>query len=142
MLYGLDTRQQDRKGAPADKNRYRPWSGSPWRGCWSVFQAGSWSPPDLRQQGCPWGIFPRSTGHRPGRARPDRETAGEILTGVSQEVFDRSVFFRQTGLAVSQSQELEKRITALVSPGRRMSWTEANERLKPGSTAAGSTKAA
>ena len=29
MLYGLDTRQRDRKGAPADKNRYRPWSGSP-----------------------------------------------------------------------------------------------------------------
>ncbi len=29
MLYGLDTRQRDRKDAPADKNRYRPWSGSP-----------------------------------------------------------------------------------------------------------------
>ena len=25
MLYGLDTRQRDRKGVPADKNRYRPW---------------------------------------------------------------------------------------------------------------------
>ena len=45
MLYGLDTRQRDRKGAPADKNRYRPWSGSP-------------RPPPA---GCPWGIFPRST---------------------------------------------------------------------------------
>ena len=32
MLYGLDTRQRDRKGAPADKNRYRPWSGSPMEG--------------------------------------------------------------------------------------------------------------
>ncbi|MFR2156877.1 MAG: hypothetical protein ACLS43_07030 [Evtepia gabavorous] len=50
---------------------------------------------------------------------------------MSQEVFDRSVFFRQTGLAVSQSQELEKRITALVSSGEEdVSWTEANERLK------------
>ena len=32
MLYGLDTRQRDRKGAPADKNRYRPWNGAPMEG--------------------------------------------------------------------------------------------------------------
>ena len=32
MLYGLDTRQRDRKGAPADKNRYRPWNGKPMEG--------------------------------------------------------------------------------------------------------------
>ena len=44
MLYGLDTRQRDRKGAPADKNRYRSWSSA--------------GPPPA---GCPWGIFPRST---------------------------------------------------------------------------------
>ena len=36
MLYGLDTRQRDKKGAPADKNRYRPWNGAPWRGCSSA----------------------------------------------------------------------------------------------------------
>ena len=32
MLYGLDTRQRDRKGAPADKNRYRPWNSAPMEG--------------------------------------------------------------------------------------------------------------
>ncbi|MFR6058824.1 MAG: AAA family ATPase [Evtepia gabavorous] len=62
MLYGLDTRQRDRKGAPADKNRYRPWSGSPMEGCWSVnSRAGSWSSAGPPPAGCPWGIFPRST---------------------------------------------------------------------------------
>ena len=59
------------------------------------------------------------------------ENAGEFLTGVSREVFDRSVFLRQTGLAVSQSQELEKRISALVSSGEDdISWSEADEQLR------------
>lgn len=59
------------------------------------------------------------------------ETAGELLTGLSQEVFDRSVFLKQTDLAVSQSQELEKKITALVSTGEEdISFTEANDCLK------------
>ena len=32
MLYGLDTRQLYKKGAAADKNRYRPWNGAPMEG--------------------------------------------------------------------------------------------------------------
>ena len=59
------------------------------------------------------------------------ENVGETLTGVSREVFDRSVFLRQTNLAVTQSQELEKRIAALVSAGEEdVSWSEADERLR------------
>lgn len=49
------------------------------------------------------------------------ETAGELLTGLSQEVFDRSVFLKQTDLAVSQSQELEKRSPPWSPPARRTS---------------------
>ena len=29
MFYGIDTRDRDRKGHLADKNRYQPWSGAP-----------------------------------------------------------------------------------------------------------------
>ena len=29
MLYGIDTRDRDKKGYLADKNRYQPWSGAP-----------------------------------------------------------------------------------------------------------------
>ena len=32
MLYGIDTRDRDRKGHLADKNRYQPWSGAPMEG--------------------------------------------------------------------------------------------------------------
>ena len=40
MLYGIDTRDRDRKGYLADKNRYQPWSGAPMEGelvleCWA-----------------------------------------------------------------------------------------------------------
>ena len=133
MLYGLDTRQRDRKGAPADKNRYRPWSGSPMEGLLVCeFQGRVLELRRTSASGVPMGDF-SAVYQDTGLAVPGLtgETAGEILTGVSQEVFDRSVFFRQTGLAVSQSQELEKRITALVSSGEEdVSWTEANERLK------------
>jgi DNA repair exonuclease SbcCD ATPase subunit len=59
------------------------------------------------------------------------ENAGELLTGLTREVFDRSVFLRQSGLAVGQSQELERRLTALVSSGEEeTSWSEADSCLK------------
>ena len=32
MLYGIDTRERDRAGYLADKNRFQPWSGAPMRG--------------------------------------------------------------------------------------------------------------
>ena len=32
MFYGIDTRDRDKKGYLADKNRYQPWSGAPMDG--------------------------------------------------------------------------------------------------------------
>ena len=99
MLYGLDTRQRDRKGAPADKNRYRPWSGSPMEGLLVCeFQGRVLELRRTSASGVPMGDF-SAVYQDTGLAVPGLtgETAGEILTGVSQEVFDRSVFFRQTG---------------------------------------------
>ena len=133
MLYGLDTRQRDRKGAPADKNRYRPWSGAPMEGLLVCEHEGRVI--ELRRtsrSGVPLGDF-SATDAATGLPLPELspETAGEILTGVSREVFDRSVFLRQTGLAVSPSQELERRITALVSSGdEEVSWSDADNQLK------------
>ena len=133
MLYGLDTRQRDRKDAPADKNRYRPWSGAPMEGLLVCEHEGQLI--ELRRTsrgGVPMGDF-SAVDKKTGQPVPDLtgDNAGEVLTGVSREVFDRSVFLRQTGLAVSRSQELEKRITALVSSGEEdVSWSEADERLR------------
>lgn len=133
MLYGLDTRQRDRKDAPADKNRYRPWSGAPMEGLLVCQHQGRII--QLRRTsngGVPMGDFSatdRETGQPVEGLTADN--AGEVLTGVSRDVFDRSVFLRQTGLAVSQSQELEKRITSLVSSGEEdVSWSEADSQLR------------
>ena len=133
MLYGLDTRQRDRKGAPADKNRYRPWSGAPMEGLLECEQDGRVL--ELRRTsvgGVPMGEFSavyQDTGLPvPGLTG---ENAGEVLTGLTAEVFDRSVFLRQAGLAVTQSQALEKRINDLVSSGEEdVSFSEAHDRLK------------
>lgn len=133
MLYGLDTRQRDKKGAPADKNRYRPWTGAPMEGLLLCQHQGNTI--EIRRtsaSGVPMGDFSAvysDTGLPvPGLTG---ENLGETLTGVSRDVFDRSVFLRQTGLSVSQSQELEKRIASLVSSGEEdVSWSEADARLK------------
>jgi uncharacterized protein YhaN len=57
--------------------------------------------------------------------------AGEMLTGVSKDVFRRSAFIAQGTVAVSGSPELEKRINAIVSTGEESgSFSEADERLR------------
>lgn len=133
MLYGLDTRQRDRKGVLADKNRYRPWSGAPMEGL-LVCQWGD-KIIEIRRTsagGVPMGDFSavdRATGlPEPGLTA---DNVGEVLTGVGREVFDRSVFLRQSDLAVTQSRELEKRLAALVSAGEEdVSWSEADGLLR------------
>ena len=133
MLYGLNTRQRDKKGLPADKNRYRPWNGKPMEGLLLCEYQGEII--EVRRtsaSGVPMGDFSaqyQATGQPvPGLTG---ENLGETLTGVSREVFDRSVYFRQTNLAVSHDQELEKRIAALVSSGQEeISWSEADSTLR------------
>ena len=57
--------------------------------------------------------------------------AGELLTGVSRDVFQRSAFIEQGTVAVTGSPELEKRISTIVSTGEEQSsFSEADERLR------------
>ena len=94
MLYGLDTRQRDKKGAPADKNRYRPWSGAPMEGLLVCEHEGRVI--ELRRtsrSGVPMGDFTaldRATGQPVDGLTA--ENAGEVLTGVSREVFAPFVY--------------------------------------------------
>ena len=56
---------------------------------------------------------------------------GELLTGVTRDVFRRTAFIEQGAIAVSGSPELEKRIQAIVSSGEEeTSFSEADERLQ------------
>lgn len=59
------------------------------------------------------------------------QNCGEALLGVTREVFERSAFIRQSGLAISQDAGLERRVAALISSGEEdTSYTEAYDALK------------
>ena len=134
MLYGINSRERDRAGFIADKNRYAPWSGATMSG---RLDCGT----DLgeltltrttRRQTSPMGEF-SAVYAGTGDAVPDLtgRTCGETLLGVSREVFERSAFIRQSGLAVTQDAGLERRIAALISAGEEdTSYTEAADALK------------
>jgi DNA repair exonuclease SbcCD ATPase subunit len=133
MLYGLNTRARDKKGIPAEKNRYRPWNGAPMEGLLECIHGGKRI--ILRrssENGVLMGNFSAlyaETGETiPGLTG---DNVGERLTGIGREVFERSLLIRQTNLAVDQSSELEHRIAALISSGdERSSWSEADSRLR------------
>lgn len=134
MLYGVDSSARARSGYLPDKLRYAPWSGAPMEGSM-----------DLTADRCDITITRRTK----AKSAPMREfsatytgsavpvegmtaaNAGELLTGVSRDVFNRSAFIEQGTVAVSSSPELEKRISAIVSTGdEQTSYSEADERLR------------
>ncbi|MEI3348030.1 MAG: AAA family ATPase [Dysosmobacter sp.] len=134
MLYGINSRERDRAGFIADKNRYAPWNGSAMSGRLEC-RAGNQDLTLLRttrRANAPLGEFLATytgTGDPvPGLTSP---TCGELLLGVSREVYERSAFIRQSGLAISQDAGLERRIASLITSGEEdTSFSEATDALK------------
>ena len=131
MLYGLPTRQS---GPLADKNRFAPWTGETMQGRmdletdgrrWTVLR-------DTRRTNAPMQNFACTyTGTAQPVPEVNGQNLGETLLGVPREVFQRSAFIGQSGLAVSQDPELERRIAALLSTGQEdVSYSESYDRLK------------
>jgi len=134
MFYGINTKERDRTGFLADKNRYAPWSGASMSGrldCQSgndaltLFRT-------TRRQSAPMGDFQALyTGTADPVPGLTGANCGETLLGVSREVYARSAFIRQGGVAVSQDPGLERRIAALITSGEEdTSYSEAEEALK------------
>lgn len=134
MLYGINSRERDKAGFIAEKNRYAPWDGSSMAGrldC-RTGDADITLLRGTRRQSAPLAEFQAvyaGTG-----TQVDNLTAancGEALLGVSREVFERSAFIRQSGLAISQDAGLERRVASLISSGEEdTSYTEAYDTLK------------
>ena len=133
MLYGVNTKERDRSGVLADKNRYAPWDGGSMSGrldcragdgALTLFRT-------TRRQTAPMGDFQALyTGTADPVPGLTGANCGETLLGVSREVYARSAFIRQGGVAVTQDSGLERRIAALVTSGEEdTSYTEAVEAL-------------
>lgn len=134
MLYGINSRERDKAGFIADKNRYAPWSGTAMSGRIDCRTESG----DLtllrttRRQGAPMGEF-QAVYTGTGDAVPalSGPVCGETLLGVSREVFERSAFIRQAGLPISQDAGLERRIASLITSGEEdTSYSEAADTLK------------
>jgi len=133
MLFGIDTRDRDKKGYLAAKNRYQPWSGSPMEG----ELIADWNGREIAirrgQRGStPFGAFSAvytDTGEKiPGMTG---DTGGVMLTGVSREVFERSAFIGGEALSVTQTPDLERRIAALLTAGEEdVSFSQMQTTLK------------
>ncbi len=133
MLYGIDTKARDKKGVIAEKNLYQPWNGSLMEGSMEVEHQGRGI--TLRRTGkasAPLSQFQAIyTGTEEAVPGFTADNAGEQLTGVGREVFERSAFVGQSGLAVTGSAELERRIGAIVSSGQEdVSYSETEQRLR------------
>ena len=133
MLYGIDTRDRDKKGYLADKNRYQPWSGAPMEGEITLEFEGR----DITVRRGPRGNTPLGsfsavyTGTQEPVPGLTAARCGELLTGVGAEVFARSAFLGDGNLSLTTAPELERRIAALVSSGQEdVSFSQAMGRLK------------
>ena len=134
MLFGINSRERDKADFIADKNRFAPWAGVSMSGrldCLAEDRELTLTR-STRRQTAPMGEFQAvyaGTGEPvPGLTGP---SCGETLLGVSREVFERSAFIRQAGLAITQDPGLERRIAALITSGEEgTSYSEAADTLK------------
>lgn len=132
MFYGVSTRD---RGETADRFRYAPWNGSPMEGRMDLVTDDGEALTLLRRtarSGAPMGAFSCTyTGTDVPADGITAQNAGEQLLGVPGEIFRRSAFIGQAGLAVDQDAELERRIASLLSSGEEnLSCSETAERLK------------
>ena len=134
MLYGINSRERERAGFIPDKTRYAPWAGTAMNGRLDCRAGGCeiTISRSTRRQTAPLGEF-QAVYTGTGDSVPDLtgQTCGEMLTGVSKEVFERSAFIRQAGLSITQDAGLERRIASLITTGEEgTSYSEATDLLK------------
>ncbi len=134
MFYGINSRERDKAGFIAEKNRYAPWFGAPMSGRMECRAGGQeiTLTRTTKRQTAPMNEF-RAVYTGTGDDIPGLtgQSCGETLLGTSREVFERSAFIRQSGLAITQDAGLERRIAALITSGEEdTSYTEVSAALK------------
>ena len=133
MLYGINTKERDKQGYIAEKNRYQPWNGGAMEGVVEL----EWKGEQITLRRGPKGNTPfgkfeavyTDTGEPVGYLTADN--VGETLIGAPREVFERSAFVGQGGAAIDGAPALEARIAALASSGEEdVSYSRVERRLR------------
>lgn len=133
MLYGVDTRDRDKAGYLADKNRYQPWSGAPmsgelqleWDGREITLRRTSTRSGPMQQFEA---VYTATGDPVPGLTGAN---VGQKLLGVGKDVFTRSALVGQNSAVVTAAPELESRVAALATSGEEdVSATATQRRLK------------
>ena len=134
MLYGIPSSDRAKAGYLPDKTRYAPWSGAPMEGSMELRlgRKDITITRSTRAKSAPMKEFSAVySGSNVAVEELNGNNAGEMLTGVSRDVFRRSAFIAQGAISVSGSPELEKRINSIVSTGEEdSSYSEADEKLR------------
>ena len=133
MLYGIDGSERARAGFLPARQRYAPWSGAPMEGT-AELTADKCDITVMRTTRLKNAPMQEFTAVYTGTNIPvegmNGNNAGELLTGVSREVFARSAFVGQGASALTGSPEMEKRIQTILSTGEEeASFSEADARL-------------
>ncbi len=133
MLYGVDTSERDKAGSLSVKTRYRPWDGGAMVGTMEAEHAGRSVTIQRTSKGASpmKNFFAVYTGTAEFIEDMNGENAGEKLTGVSKQVFERTAFIRRLDIRVNQTGELERKIQGIVSSGDEdTSFSDAGEALR------------
>ena len=133
IFFGVDTSARKKGGVLPDKTRFLPWSGAAMEGSADLFcRLG-----DITLERTSRGSSPmeKLTAVFTGSATPvpelNSENAGEVLLGISEQVFTRSAFISQLGMRVDSVSELEKKISSLISTGDEdVSYSSADAALR------------
>ena len=130
MFYGVDTKERDKVGYLADKNRYQPWSGAPmsgeirldWDGRDITIRRTSTRTGPMQQFEA---VYSASGDPVPGLTGAN---VGQQLLGVSKEVFVRSALVGQNSAVITSNNELESRVAALATTGEEEVSASATQR--------------
>lgn len=132
MLYGIDTSERERAGVPPVKTKYQPWNGRAMEGVIELERAGRRITLTRTSTArAPLGVF--SAVYTDSGLPVEGMTGancGELLLGVPKSVYQRSAFVRQSGLGLTPDDDLEARLSALVTTGdEAVSFAAADKRL-------------
>ncbi len=133
MLYGVESSERSSANHLAVKEKYAPWSGKTMEGTMEI-TAGEKAITLTRTTKPGKAPMAEFSAVYTGTALPAEgltgKNAGEILTGVTREVFRRSAFVEQGAAAITGGPDLEKRIQTILTSGEEgISYTEAEKRL-------------